>query len=382
MYLTKEEEKALDGEFGNGISMAYKILLAIGNANEASKLIPVQWAHISGVNYNTIGNSGVQFLKKLDSNTRVTIPTTLNPMGFDSKKRNMISEEFKENQFAIVNSYANIGVTQSFTCIPYEIFDLPKKNSVVSFAESNAAVYANSILGLKTNKESALSALASAITGKTPYAELLLDKVRDPKTVIVSKMKLETELDYGLLGYFAGKVGKESCMGLNLQQSELDIAKSKSISSGIGTSGTCGMFKEAKEGQELIEFDDEEYQNMKDELGTSESGDLIVLGSPQLGKFELHKMLDLMKGRKFTKKCMIFCPRIVKQNNEQLVEKLENSGCEIICDACTCLTPLITRENYDSIITNSIKCAYYMKHSNKIDVALKDIKSITEEHTK
>ena len=381
MYLTKEEDKALDGEFGNGISMAFKILLAIGNANGASRLIPAQWAHISGVNYNTIGDSGVEFLKKLDDNIRVTIPTTLNPMGFDSSKKDMVSEKFMENQLAIVNSYKNIGVTQSFTCIPYEIFDLPKKNSVVSFAESNAAVYANSVLGLKTNKESALSALASAITGKTPYSELLLDEIREPKTVIDPNIELETELDYGLLGYFAGKVGKESCIGLNIQESELDIAKSKSISSGIGTSGTCGMFKKVKNDQELIKFDKKEYQNMKDELGTSESGDLIVLGSPQLGKFELHKMADMMKGRKFTKKCMIFCPRNVKQNNEYLVEKLENSGCQVICDACTCLTPLITRKNFDSIITNSIKCAYYMKRSNKIDVALKDIKSITEEHT-
>ena len=61
-----------------------------------------------------------------------------------------------------------MGTTPSFTCIPYEIFDFQKRDAV-SFAESNAEFFQFSVLGLLTNKESALSALASAMTGKAPY---------------------------------------------------------------------------------------------------------------------------------------------------------------------------------------------------------------------
>ena len=175
MELTRKEEKALQGEYGDGLKLAYKILVAIGNANNATKLIPTKWAHISGVNFNTIGEAGVKFLSQLNKETKVKVTTTLNPMGFDSKKDNKISEDFKFNQLSIINSYLSLGVKPSFTCIPYEIFDLPKKGEIVSFAESNAAVFVNSILGIKSNKESSLSSLASAITGKTPYSDLLIN---------------------------------------------------------------------------------------------------------------------------------------------------------------------------------------------------------------
>ena len=175
MQLTKKEERALQGDYGDGLKLAYKILVSIGNANNATKLIPIKWAHISGVNFNTIGEAGVRFLAKLDKETKVTVTTTLNPMGFDSKKDNNLSEDFKANQLSIINSYLSLGIIPSFSCIPYEIFNLPKKGEIVSFAESNAAVFVNSILGIKTNKESSLSSLASAITGKTPYSDLIID---------------------------------------------------------------------------------------------------------------------------------------------------------------------------------------------------------------
>ena len=64
-----------------------------------------------------------------------------------------------------------------------------------------------------------------------------------------------------------------------------------------------------------------------------------------------------------------------------LSQVLEKAGAEFICDACTCLTPLIRKENCDSIITNSVKASYYMKTSNKISVALKDIKTIVKDYS-
>ena len=65
MQLTNDEEKALNGEYGQALATAYRILVAIGEATEAKKLLPVKWAHVSGVNYNTVGDSGVEFLEKL-----------------------------------------------------------------------------------------------------------------------------------------------------------------------------------------------------------------------------------------------------------------------------------------------------------------------------
>ena len=384
MELTRQEEMALKGEYGEGQELAYKILVAIGTATNATKLVPIKWAHISGVNFNTIGEAGVKFLSSLDKkNTKVTVTTTLNPMGFDSKQDNNLSDYFKLNQISIINSYLSLGISPSFTCIPYEIFNLPNKGEVVSFAESNAAVFANSKLGIKTNKESALSALASAITGKTPYSDLLIDENRNPKTNVQPEIKIETELDFGLLGYFAGKTTNESCIGLKVNSKNLDIIKSKALSAGIGTSGRGGMFNNiTNNNNETVYFGKKEINQVKDELNTSEKGQLIVFGSPQLGTDELNMLAHLTEGKKFKKPCKIFCPRSVAEMecNNQIIKKLRNSGADIICDSCTCLTPLITKNDYDSIVTNSIKCAYYMRHSNKIDVSLKDMKTIAKDY--
>ena len=298
MELTRQEEMALKGEYGEGLELAYKILVAIGNANNATKLIPIKWAHISGVNFNTIGEAGVKFLSSLDKKTKVTVTTTLNPMGFDSEQDNNLSDHFKSNQISIINSYLSLGIKPSFTCIPYEIFDLPNKGEIVSFAESNAAVFANSKLGLKTNKESALSALASAIIGKTPYSDLLIDDNRNPKMSIQPEIEIETELDFGLLGYFAGKTINESCIGLKVNSENLDTLKSKALSAGIGTSGRGGMYNNATSKDcEIVSFGKTEINQVKDELNTAENGELIVFGSPQLGTDELNLLAHLTEGK-------------------------------------------------------------------------------------
>ena len=83
MELTREEESALKGEQGETLQMAYRILVATGEATDADKLIPIEWAHLSGVNYNTIGDAGEEFLSSISKNARVKVKTTLNPMGFD-----------------------------------------------------------------------------------------------------------------------------------------------------------------------------------------------------------------------------------------------------------------------------------------------------------
>ncbi|MGE0242289.1 MAG: aconitase X catalytic domain-containing protein [Nitrososphaeraceae archaeon] len=383
MELTRQEETALNGEYGEGLQLAYKILVALGNANNATKLIPVKWAHISGVNFNTIGEAGVKFLLGLDKKNKVKVPTTLNPMGFDSKKNNTLTDYFKSNQISIINSYLSLGIKPSFTCIPYEIFDLPNKGEIVSFAESNAAVFVNSMLGIKTNKESALSSLASAISGKTPYSDLLLDSMRNPKINVGIETNIETESDFGLLGYFAGKMTDESCIGLDIDSEKLDKINSKALSAGIGTSGRAGMFNTTNKNDcERISFGKNEINQIKDELNTAEHGEVIVFGSPQLGIDELKMLIHLTEGKKFKLPCKIFCPRSITEMecNNDIIKKLRNAGADIICDACTCLTPLITKRDYDSIVTNSVKCAYYMNHSNKIDVSLKDMKTITKDY--
>ena len=374
----------LKGEHGDIMQMAYRILVATGEATGAEKLIPIEWAHLAGVNYNTIGDAGEEFLSSVSKNARVKVKTTLNPMGFDidNVSNYNLDENFIAKQLSIKNSYEIMGVTPSFSCIPYEIFDIPKSGTQVAFAESNAAIHANSYDNLKTNKESAFSALASAITGKSPYSSLR--KEDTPNVTIRMNVNNPNELTYGMLGFFAGKVGDTSVNISGL--GDMDKRQCKAMCGGMGTSGTCAkfLFGDNDSNTEKIDFDEKTMQTVYDELNTTEKGDIITLGSPQLGLDEISDLTSKLKGRSFTKRCMIFCPRTVKQQAREIgyVNELERAGCEILSDCCTCLTPLINKDNIDAVTTNSIKGAYYLKNSNGVDVNLKSLSEIVEDETR
>ncbi len=384
MELSREEESALKGEQGEIMQMAYRILVATGEATDAEKLVPIEWAHLSGVNYNTIGDAGEELLSSISKEAKVKVKTSLNPMGFDidNVSNYNLDENFISKQLSIKKSYETMGVIPSFSCIPYEIFDIPKRGTQVAFAESNAAIHVNSFDNLKTNKESSFSALASAITGKSPNSSLR--KETSSKLTIRMKVENPNELTYGMLGFFAGKVGDESVNISGIGQ--LDRRSCKSLCGGMGTSGTCAKFyfDEDNPESEKVDFDQEEMNKVYDELNTCEKGDLITLGSPQLGLEEISDLAIRLKGRSFKKRCMIFCPRAIKEQATKLghTNELERAGCEILSDCCTCLTPLIKKEEVDAVTTNSIKGAYYLKNSNGVDVNLKSLSEIIEDETK
>ena len=385
MDLTKDEEAALKGESGEVMQLAYRILVATGEATDADRLVPIEWAHVSGVNYNTIGDAGEEFLSKLSDDAKVKVKTTVNPMGYDidSVSNYNLDKNFIKKQESIRESYVKMGVTPSFSCIPYEIFDLPKNNTQVSFAETNAAIYANSIGHLKTNKESAFSALASALTGKSPYSDLRKDQ-DSPNLTIRMKLDNPNELELGMLGFFAGKIADSSVRisGIN----KMDRRSCKSLCGGMGTSGRCGKFilDDKDDGSEKVDFGKKEMQEIQDELNTTDSSDLITLGSPQLGLEELSDLSTMLKGKSFNKRCMIFCPRSIQNQARKLgyIGELERAGCEILTDCCTCLTPLIDKKDVDGVTTNSIKGAYYLKNSNGVNVNLKPLSKIILEETK
>ena len=86
MYLTQAEEDTLNGEHGWANQIAMKILVKLGDLYDASKLIPVQSAHLSGVSYKHLGDAAIEFLNELaDKGGKARTSATLNPASFDPK---------------------------------------------------------------------------------------------------------------------------------------------------------------------------------------------------------------------------------------------------------------------------------------------------------
>ena len=380
MELTREEEAALRGERGGSLETAYRILVATGEAAGAERLVDVEWAHLSGVNYNTIGEAGEQFLAEFSRDARVRIRTSLNPMGYDidTVREYDLGDDFVRGQESIRESYLRMGVMPTFSCIPYEILGMPGAGTQVALAESNAAIYANSISDLRTDKEGAISALASALTGKSPYTPLRGD--HPPDAEVRMGVEEPDEVAFGLLGFFAGKLGGRSVAisGTPLP----DRRGCKSLCGGMGTSGTCGKFVLGDgAGAEKVDFGGEELRGAYDELNTADDGDVITLGSPQLGLEEVADLSSMLGGRRFRKRCMVFCPRAVREQSRALgyEEKLRGAGCDVLYDCCTCLTPLIDADATDGVITNSVKGAYYLGKSTGVDVHLKPLSDIVRD---
>lgn len=379
MELDRGEEAALRGERGEVLQMAYRVLSAVGEASGAEKLVPVSWAHLSGVNYNTIGDAGERFLDQLSRKpgARVRVRTTLNPMGLDMGSPSGLSPEFLEKQQSISDSYARMGVEPSFTCVPYDVFGMPGPGEQVAFAESNAAIHANSVDGLKTDKESAFSALASALTGKSPLTRARGENA--PDVEVRAELGAMDELDWGLLGLFAGRAGSSVAIS---GAPEPDRRSCKALCGGMGTSGACSKFALGGSCSQKESFGRRELAAARDELDTAERGDVVALGSPQLGAAEISDLARMLRGRKFRRDCVVFCPRPVAEGARRGGQAaiLEKAGARLLSDCCACLSPLLSADRLDAVTTNSVKGAYYLKSSG-VGVSLRPLSKILEEET-
>jgi predicted aconitase len=390
LYLTQSEEKALGGEYGEALESAYRVLVAIGRLSDAKKLIPIKWAHVSGVSYLTIGDYGLDFLQKISKakGIKFKVFTTVNPCGMDIENwdRLEIPAEYAEKQMKIINAYQKLGIASSFTCVPFQSYKIPSKGTHVAWAESSAAIFANSILGIRTNRESAVSALASALTGKTVFSDLHIDKNRKPtfavRIMLHRKKQLSGPVDYGILGYYAGNHtnGVIEFQGMRGARS---LAESKALCAAIGTVGSSGMFTIGRTmGLETIDFTEKEYEDTFDEVSDSETGGAIVFGCPQMTLEELYELSKRLEGKHFKKKCIVFCSSKIYElaKSRGYADYIEKAGATFVRDACADFTPLISSLRVDSIVTDSTKGAHYMKRVHRVRVALKDTDTILKEN--
>lgn len=391
MYLTKNEEKAVEGEYGRALESAYRVLLAIGRLTDAEKLIPIKWAHVSGVSYLTIGDYGLDFLQGISKvkGTKFRVFTTVNPCGMDIENwdRLDIPADYAEKQLKIINAYQKLGIASSFTCVPFESYKVPVRRTHIAWAESSAAIYANSVLDLRTNRESAVSALASALTGKTVYSDLHIDENR--KATVAIKVDFERKrsfkgsMDFGVLGYFAGRHAKGVIEFRGIAPRN-NLDESKALCAALGTVGSSGMFTIGNsKGIETISFSKKEYDETFDDISDSDTGEAVVFGCPQMTIEELYRLSKALAGKKFKRKCIVFCSSKIYDlaKSRGYADTIEHAGAIFVRDSCADFTPLISSLKVDSVTTDSVKGAHYMKSVHGVRVALKNVETIVKENT-
>ncbi|MEM1681964.1 MAG: aconitase X catalytic domain-containing protein [Sulfolobales archaeon] len=201
MYLNREEERMLSGEMGEAVAKAINVIVKVGEALGAPRLIEVSHAHVSGVSYFNIGDFGLEFIEDLlASKARFSIFTTANPhAALLSYRSRGFDNWVVDKQLKIVDALRQMGV-KSFTCTPYYVRK-PSHGEHLAWAESSAVLYANSVLGAMTNRETGIVALLSGITGRTYLGEAHIGLPREVRYVVeIEKPRDPSEAGaYGLL---------------------------------------------------------------------------------------------------------------------------------------------------------------------------------------
>lgn len=376
MYLSKLEEKMLCGEFGTTIEKAMKILVAIGKIYNSEKLIPIENTQISGVSYKTIGDAGIYWLSKIKG--VVKVPSFLNPCGIDLKNPFFLSNDiiFVKKQLKIINLFKNMGVKITCSCTPYYIPSLKLKfGNHLSWSESSAVIYVNSIYGCRTNREGGPSAIASALIGKTPYYGLHISENRAPKIKILINEKINNfeDIDYNILGLIIGRLSKTN-IPLILIKENPSLDNLKQFGASMAASGCVPLYHIPKitaenrnynltsgniESIEILKSDLEElkekyiYKNLD-----STCIDLIILGCPHCSKEELEFIEKILDTKKIKKDLFIFISRNLYYSCYDLIRSIKLSNAKIICDTCIVVSKLC--ENYNSILVNSGKAYMYI----------------------
>jgi len=377
MYLTKEEERMLDGEEGYAVKKSMEILVALGDIYGAEKLIIVGSVQVAGVSYHNLGDAGLEFLNELARDGKVKVLTTLNPAGMDLKdwKKLGISEEFAEKQNLVIDAFRKMGIIISCTCTPYLIGSLPTYGEHIAWSESSAVTFANSVIGAKTNREGGPSALAAAFVGKTPCYGLHLEENRVPDVHVDARVNLKKLSDWGALGYCIGeKVGNKIPYITGVKDADLD--ELKSFCASVVTYGSKPLFymqgitpgsEKHQLPKEKVTIEDgdikEAYESINDDVDTI---DFVCIGCPHCSIKEIAEVAKLLKNKRVSSNIefWVATSRLMKQlaDKRGYTEIIENAGGKFACDTCMAVAPLKGR--FRSVATTSAKGCYYSRHND------------------
>ena len=380
MYLTKEEEKTLKGEFGEIKAKAMRILVTLGDIFNADKLINIESTQIAGVSYKTIGEAGLEFLEDwANSNVQVTVESWMNPAGIDLEEWNELGfpKEFAEKQLSIIKALTSMGIKQSCTCTPYHNNLVPNKGTHIAWSESSAVIFVNSVLGAMTNREGGPSALSAAIIGKTPNYGLHLNENRIGQIVFNVDFELNN-LEFSLLGYHIGKLSDDKIPVIKGIK-KASWVQLKALGAGAAASGGVAMFMiqgitpefRITDNPEVFEVSRKDLTKVQEKLTNGSEPDIITFGCPHCSYEEINSILQNIKTEK---EVWIFTSKKIKKLFPNLP-----SNVKIFSDTCMVVSPL-EEMGIGCLATDSSKAAHYTQNLSKIKSVLKSREVLLNEN--
>jgi predicted aconitase/predicted aconitase with swiveling domain len=382
--LSERDRAYLAGDHGKAAQSAIRIILRMAKLQGATQLMDVSQVHVDGCIYT--GPGSLSFAEKLrDLGGRVVVPTTLNSISVDHRRWRSqgIDPVLGEPASKLGDVYVEMGARPTFTCAPYLLETAPKIGEQVAWAESNAVIYANSVLGARTMKYPDFLDICIALTGRAPLAGPHID-INRKAGLVVSVGNIEDIDDsfYPLLGYHIGALASNLIpVVTGLDQARPTNDDLKAFGAAFATVSSAPMFHIVGVTPEATTLDAvmpagisipsidlrlDELASSWEELNSAdeERVDLVSLGNPHFSLSEIERLASLCTGRKkhVDVAVVVTCGRAThdKANEAGLVADLESFGVQFVTDTCWCMiTDPIIPTLATTILTNSGKYAHY-----------------------
>lgn len=405
MKLTDEEQRMLEGKYGKAVSMAMSILTKLGEIYSAEEMIPVSQAHIDGCSYKTIRNAGLEFVEKLvDGGAKFCVPTSTNPTGRDIKRWQefRVPPDFVEKTQRVEQACLRMGAAPTWTCAPYHYGIIPRFGEQIAWAESNAVVFANSVIGARTARYGDFGDYCAAVTGRVPKFSLHLPQNRAGE--ILLRFQPSNSIDFGddsiyhLIGYAVGSIAQTRIPVIDGIPNSVTPDQLKVLGTAAASSGAVGLFHilgvtpeaptyedafQDKEPVEIIDIGEEELFKAREVLSTAKEGkiDLVIIGCPHSSFPEVKQLSQLLDGRKIASgvEFWVQTNRIVYHWLEEtgLLESLNFSGVKVTTDSCITAWPLYNW-GFQLMATNSAKYAHYVPDRTGIQVVFGNLRECVE----
>lgn len=377
--LTDEDRALLDGKTGLAAQMAMEVICRMAAAGDVASLTTVTRGHIDGCILAHSAN--LIFAEKMaELGAQVSIPTTINAISVDREnwQHQGVAPDFGSRASRLADAYVRMGATPVFTCAPYLLENPPDKGEMIGWSESNAVIFANTVLGARTPKHPDYLDLFIAMTGRAPLSGVYAEAGRRAGAILDVVLEAGTvdDLFWPILGWIAGRNAPDRIPLIRgvaaFDPSQDDL---KALCAAFGTTSGApmlhieGVTPEAHlvpaDGAQQTKISATDFAGAWRELNRGSSKiDLVSIGSPHASGAELRRMAELFAGRKRhpATEVIVTAGRDILRDaaEEGTIAVLQASGVKLLPDLCWCsIVEPVFPPQAQGIMTNSGKYAHY-----------------------
>ena len=380
MRLTDDEQEMLAGAAGEPRRWAIQHQIAVGEFFDAADLVPVSQAHIMA-DTESLGEAGIRFLESLaarpETERRVRIPTLTDPRGLDLQvyKRLGQTDAMAALENRAIEALKAFGVLMTDTCINYQTILPPTRGEHLAMGDTGVVIYSNSVFGARSNFEGGPSALAAALTGRTPRYGYHLDESRRATRRFRIDVQSRDLSEWGALG---GIIGREcgSYWEVPLIEGVENAASSdalKHFGAAAASYGSTALFHMPGVTPEPVEFAGPVLDTFRigraeldafvaDYRATGDKVDVVVFAAPHLSLVEMAAVADALAGRHVnpdTTLLVATSPEIKYAADRMgLTRRIEEAGAIVAAGICfyqSYAGEMAEANGWKRLVTNSAK---------------------------